>query len=74
MTVTVKQKQSHQIPGREDANYIMPLDLTLHYADDTSETRVVFNDKRKQRFTVMVSKQPLGVGLDEFHWVLRKIK
>ena len=74
VTVTVKQKQSHQIPGREDANYIMPLDLTLHYADGTSETRVVFNDKRKQRFTVMVSKQPLGVGLDEFHWVLRKIK
>ena len=55
VSVVVKQKQSQEIPGRENGNYIMPLDLTIHYADGTTETRVVFNDKRKQRFEFSVS-------------------
>jgi len=74
VTLVVKQKQSHEIPGRENANYIMPIDITIHYADGTSETRVVFNDTRKQRFTSTVSKQPVDVGLDESNWILKKVK
>jgi hypothetical protein len=74
VTVVVKQKQSHGIPGRENSNYIMPLDITTHYSDGTSDTRVVFNETRKQRFTFTVAKQPVSVGLDESHWILRKVK
>jgi aminopeptidase N len=74
VSVVVKQKQSHEIPGREGANYIMPLDLTIHYTDGTTDTRVVFNDKRKQRFEFSVSKQPSSVILDESHWILKKVK
>ena len=73
VTIVVKQKQSQGIPGRENGNYIMPLDLTIHYADGTSETRV-FNDSRKQRFEFTVSKQPVDVGFDESHWILKKLK
>jgi aminopeptidase N len=74
VTVVIKQKQSQQIPGREDGNYIMPLDLTIYYMDGTSETRVVFNDSRKQRFTLTASKRPVDVGFDESHWILKKLK
>jgi len=74
VTLVVKQKQSQEIPGRETGNYIMPLDVTIHSSDGTSETRVVFNDSRKQRFTFTVSKQPVDVGLDESHWILKKVK
>lgn len=74
VTLVVKQKQSQEIPGRENANYIMPIDITIHYADGTSETRVVFNETRKQRFTFTVSKQPVSVVLDESHWILKKVK
>ena len=74
VTLVVKQKQSQEIPGRENGNYIMPLDVTIHYADGTTETRVVFNDSRKQRFTFTLSKPPVDVGLDESHWILKKVK
>jgi hypothetical protein len=52
----------------------MPLDVTIHYADGTSETRVVRNEKRKQTFAFTVPKQPASVGIDEGHWVLKKVK
>ena len=74
VTIVVKQKQSQGIPGRENGNYIMPLDLTIHYADGATETRVVFNDSRKQRFTLTASKRPVDVGFDEAHWILKKLK
>ena len=74
ITVVVKQRQTPQIPGRGSATYIMPLDLTTHYADGTSDTRVVFNDSQKQRFTFSVAKQPRRVVLDESNWVLKKVK
>jgi aminopeptidase N len=74
VTLVVKQKQSQEIPGRENSNYIMPLDVTIHYSDGTSETRVVFNDSRKQRFTFTLSKRPVVLGLDESHWILKKVK
>ncbi len=74
VTAVVKQKQSQQIPGRENGNYIMPLDFTFHYADGTRETIVAFNDTTKQRFTFTVPKRPVDVVLDEFHWILKKAK
>ncbi|HSE37018.1 MAG TPA: M1 family metallopeptidase [Blastocatellia bacterium] len=74
VSLVLKQKQSHEIPGRENGNYIMPVDITLHFADGTSETRVVFNDKRKQLFTITAPKEPVRVGLDESHWILKKAK
>lgn len=74
VSLLIKQRQTQEIPGRENGNYIMPLDLTIHYADGTSETRMVLNDSRKQRFTFTVSKQPVDVGLDESHWILKKVK
>jgi aminopeptidase N len=72
--LTIKQKQSHQISGRDSSVYIMPLDVTIHYADGSRETRKVFNDKRKQSFTLAASKRPTSVGLDEGNWVLKKLK
>lgn len=75
--LTVKQTQTHSIPGRgqEPANfYFMPLDVQIHYADGSSETRVVFNNTRKQKFSFTVPKQPVRIGFDEQNWVLKKIK
>ena len=72
--IVIKQKQSQEIPGRADGVYIMPLDITVHYADGTSETRIVQDDKRKQVFTLALSKRPVSFGLDEGHWVLKKVK
>jgi aminopeptidase N len=74
VTLTIKQKQSHEIPGRAQSVYIMPLDVTIHYADGSAETRVIRNDARKQSFSFTVSKRPVDVGLDEGHWVLKKLK
>jgi len=74
VSLVIKQKQSHEIPGRDESVYIMPLDVTLHYADGTSEVRSVWNDARKQRFTFTVSKRPVDAGLDEGNWVLKKLK
>ncbi|MEK6323945.1 MAG: M1 family aminopeptidase [Acidobacteriota bacterium] len=74
VTLVIKQKQSHEIPGREEPVYIMPLDVTIHYADGASEVRVVWNDARKQKFTLTASKPPVTIGVDEGHWVLRKLK
>jgi aminopeptidase N len=74
ITMVVKQKQTQEIPGRGNATYVMPLDVTIHYVDGSSETRVVINDRQKQAFTFTVPKRPIGVGLDESHWVLKKVK
>jgi aminopeptidase N len=74
VTLVIKQKQSHEIPGRAESVYIMPLDVTLHYGDGTSETRSVWNDARKQRFILLASKRPVDVGVDEDHWILKKLK
>jgi aminopeptidase N len=72
--VTLKQKQSIVIPGRAEAVFIMPLDLTIHFDDGTTETRVVLNDARRQKVSFTVSKRPTSVGVDEAHWVLKKVK
>jgi len=74
ITMVVKQKQTQEIPGRGNATYVMPLDVTIHYVDGSNETRVVLNDRQKQAFTFTVPKRPIGVGLDESHWILKKVK
>jgi aminopeptidase N len=73
-TVLIKQKQSQAIPGRAQRVYIMPLDVTIEFADGTSEKRAVWNDARKQRFTFEVAKRPVKLVVDEGHWVLKKVK
>ena len=70
----IKQKQTQEIPGREARVYIMPLDVTIRFADGTSERRAVWNDSRKQRFTFEVAKEPVELVVDEAHRVLKKIK
>ncbi|HTG16934.1 MAG TPA: M1 family metallopeptidase, partial [Blastocatellia bacterium] len=72
--VTIKQKQSQQIPGRAESVYIMPLDVTIHFEDGSSATQSVRNDSRKQTFLLAASKHPIDVVIDEGHWVLKKLK
>jgi aminopeptidase N len=72
--LTIKQKQEQQIPGRSDGVYTMPLDVTIHYVDGTSEKRVIRNETRVERYTFVVSKQPARIVVDENHWVLKKLK
>lgn len=75
--LSLKQTQTHTIPGRAgDAAsvYIMPLDVVIHYADGTSETRVIQNNIKKQKYNLPVSKSPASVSLDENNWVLKKLK
>ena len=74
VTLTIKQKQSHAIPGRDKSVYIMPLDVTIHFADGSRLTQVVRNDDRKQKFEIAVSKQPVEVIVDEGNWVLKKLR
>ncbi len=74
ISLSIKQKQSHAIPGRESSVYIMPLDVMIYYADGSKETRSIFNDKRKQNFTLTTTKQPTRVVIDEDNWVLKKMK
>lgn len=74
VSLVIKQKQQQAIPDRPNGNYIMPIDITIHYGDGTSETRVIFNDTRKQRFDFNVSKRPVSVGFDEAIWILKKAK
>ncbi|HVG21298.1 MAG TPA: M1 family metallopeptidase, partial [Blastocatellia bacterium] len=74
VSLTIKQKQSHEIPGRDQSVYVMPLDVMIRYADGSRETRVIRNDARKQKFSFTVSKQPVAVAIDEDNWVLKKLK
>jgi aminopeptidase N len=74
VTVSIKQKQTHAIPGRAKSVYIMPLDVTAHFEDGTTQTQSVRNDARKQTFSFAVSKRPVDVVIDEDNWVLKRIK
>lgn len=76
VTVTIKQKQSHEIPGRAESVYIMPLDIKFYYDDGSTDaqTRTVFNDARKQSFTFRTFGKPVRVRVDEDNWVLKKVK
>lgn len=75
--VTVKQVQTHAIPNRvggAEFVYVMPLEVTINYADGTSETRVALNNARKQHFNFLTPKLPINVQLDKDNWVLKKVK
>lgn len=77
IALTIKQVQTHAIPGRAgDAAlvYRMPLDVEIYYTDGSSETRVIQNNLRKQKYTFTMAKQPTRIVLDENNWVLKKVK
>ncbi len=74
---TVKQKQKQEIPNRSGDLahvYVMPIKVTVHFVDGTSETVTVFNDSRKQRFAVPSNKRPVSFGFDEDNYILKKLK
>jgi aminopeptidase N len=76
IAVTVEQRQKHKIARRttlEDV-YVMPLQITLHYTDGSSETQNVWNDQRSQTFQLAASKAVASVGLDEGNHVLKVVK
>jgi aminopeptidase N len=77
IALTIKQKQTHTIPGRVGDPalvYSMPLDAVIHYADGSSETRVIQNNLRKQKYRLAVAKRPVSLVIDENNWVLKKVK
>lgn len=73
VNITVTQRQGHSIAHRSSrANvYIMPVELTLHFADGTSTAQTVWNDQREQTFTLPASKTVTSIGFDEAHRILR---
>jgi aminopeptidase N len=75
-TVTLQQLQKHKIANRATGadTYIMPVDISLHFADGTSETHTVRNDARTQTFTFPVSRAVQGAGLDEDGWLLKVVR
>ena len=77
ITLTIKQVQSHPISnraGEAEFVYVMPLEVTIKYADGTNETRLIVNNLKKQKFKFTTSKLPLGVEVDKNNWVLKRIK
>jgi len=76
LRLRLEQKQTHTIPGRQGAQarvYIMPLDLTIHYVDGTSEIKRVWNDARVQEFHFTTTKEPTSITLDDENWLLKEI-
>jgi hypothetical protein len=73
VTLTIKQKQSHRVADREDSFYIMPIDVTI-YGEGVKKKVVVFNDARKQSFTIDVPFPPRRAAIDEDNWILKKVK
>ncbi len=71
--LTIKQKQSHSVAGREQSFYVMPIDVTIH-GEGVSQKVVVFNDARKQSFTITVPFRPFRAAIDEENWILKKVK
>jgi len=76
VAVTVAQKQKHKIVNRATQQdvYIMPVDLTLHYADGSSETVTVQDDQRTQTFALPAAKSVTNVGFDEENWILKVVR
>lgn len=76
LRVQVNQIQSHSIPGRapgQDKVYLMPVDLTIHFGDGSSQTERVWNNLRNQEFIFPVGQIPISVGFDENNWILKEI-
>jgi aminopeptidase N len=75
-TVTIGQLQTHKIANRKTDRtvYHMPVDLTIHYADGTSDTVTVDNDQRSQTFELEAAKPIASVGFDEGHFILKEMR
>ncbi len=75
--VTVAQTQDHKIKKRDTLRktYIMPIDITLHFDNGTSQTTTVWNDQRSQVFSISTGGLTVtSVGLDERGWILKVVK
>jgi aminopeptidase N len=75
--VTLDQVQHHKIAHRTGSDakvYRMPVDLTLHFDDGTSETHTVWNDQRAQTFSFPVTRVVTSVGFDEDGWLLKVVR
>lgn len=76
VSLTIEQRQSHTIAGRNGQAamvYIMPIDVTLYYADGSTETRTVWNDARRQSFAFTTTRPVARVGIDEETWILKEL-
>jgi aminopeptidase N len=75
LNVTIVQTQPHRIVHRKvDADvYIMPVQLTARFNDGTRQVFNVWNNKRRQNFTLQVSKAVTSVILDENHRILKTL-
>jgi aminopeptidase N len=76
VNLNIEQQQTHTILGRTGESamvYIMPVDVTLHYADGSSETRTVWNNARRQPFTLTTTRPVTRVGIDEGNWILKEL-
>lgn len=73
--VKVHQAQEHQVNDSSGSDtrdyYIMPLDLTIQFTDNTEQTFTVFNNSRTQRFQLIVDKEPSSLKLDQDYKILK---
>ncbi len=75
--VSVRQKQNITIPNRTPDMknvFVMPIDLTFHFANGRQETQTVVNDSRKQMFIFSLSEAPTNIGFDEGNWILKAMQ
>ena len=54
--------------------YIMPIDFTVHYTDESTQTFTVINDQRSQIFQLDTTKEPDYTVLDEEFNILRIVE
>jgi aminopeptidase N len=77
LRLQLRQQQTHLVP-RRDATlppvYIMPVEVTLRYADGTSEVKRVWNRAREQEFAFLLERPPVSVILDERGWILKEVR
>ncbi|HET6266953.1 MAG TPA: M1 family metallopeptidase, partial [Acidobacteriota bacterium] len=74
--VTINQNQPHLIANRTAGRdvYIMPVALTLHFQDGSTQVMTVWNDQRSQTFSFSVSKTVASVGFDEADNILKVLR
>jgi aminopeptidase N len=73
--VNLRQTQGHSVldsAGSQLRNYyIMPVEFTVHYTDDTTETFRVNNTQRDQSFQLLTAKEPEYAVFDEDVLILK---
>jgi aminopeptidase N len=76
--VILEQTQDHMIHdinGPTSRNYyVMPVDFTVHYTDETTETFTITNNQRLQIFQLETTKEPDYTVLDEQFSILRIVE